>query len=456
MLNHQSGLVWIHDEAGRSRKPSLAKKMKTKIRKNLCNNFKPALVKAGSQGVCAALMVGAMDFYCTNASAVGFRVPSQDPEAIARGNAFVATADNPSAIYYNPAGITQIEGQSLSAGLYAISTDVKFEPATGGPSARTKGDYHELPQFYYVISPKDFPLSFGLGIYVPYGLTIDWGQNPPFNNVAKNGSLEYVTVNPVVAWKALPSLSVGIGPTINYSKADFNRGVGFAANDEFHFVGDDYTFGFDAGIRWQPCEMLSFGAKYNYLTTMNYKGHSSITPPLPFPPPFQSTATDTSASIRFPQSAAVGVSFRPTENWNLEFDIDWTDWDNFNQIAFNNTPVGNQVFLLNYKSSFMYEFGVTRQLGKGYWASLGYMYSENSSPEANFNPLIPDSNWNLGSAGFGHKGKHWEWALAYQFAINAGRQVNGSSYNQPAPGFTVDGTYRTFLDAFNGSVTFKF
>ena len=40
------------------------------------------------------------------ARADGFRLPNQDPEAIARGNAFTATADNPSAIYYNPAGIT--------------------------------------------------------------------------------------------------------------------------------------------------------------------------------------------------------------------------------------------------------------------------------------------------------------------------------------------------------------
>src|SRR5437899_5537534 len=96
---------------------------------------------------------------------LGIRIADQDPFATARGNAFAATADNPSAIYYNPAGITQIEGQSVSAGLYAISTRVKFEP-NGGPTAKTKGDYHELPQVYYVISPKDLPLSFGLGIYV--------------------------------------------------------------------------------------------------------------------------------------------------------------------------------------------------------------------------------------------------------------------------------------------------
>src|ERR1043166_4392819 len=47
---------------------------------------------------------------------LGSRIPNQDAEAIARGNAFVATADNPSAMYYNPAGITQLEGQNFQVG----------------------------------------------------------------------------------------------------------------------------------------------------------------------------------------------------------------------------------------------------------------------------------------------------------------------------------------------------
>src|SRR6267142_1799652 len=63
--------------------------------------------------------------------AVGFRLPNQDPEGIARGNAFVATADNPSAIYYNPAGITQLKGQNLSAGLYLLVPGVEYESPTG-------------------------------------------------------------------------------------------------------------------------------------------------------------------------------------------------------------------------------------------------------------------------------------------------------------------------------------
>src|SRR3982074_3144516 len=94
--------------------------------------------------------------------AVGFRLPNQDPEGIARGNAFVATADNPSAIYYNPAGITQLEGQQVRAGLYLISADTEYTSATGA-KAETDATFQPVPQLYYVISLKNSPISLGLG-----------------------------------------------------------------------------------------------------------------------------------------------------------------------------------------------------------------------------------------------------------------------------------------------------
>ena len=99
----------------------------------------------------------------------------------------------------------------------------------------------------------------------------------------------------------------------------------------------------------------------------------------------------------------------------------------------------------------MYEFGVTRQLGKGFFASLGYFYSENSSPNHDFNPIIPDADLHLGSIGFGHKGKHWDWTLAYQFGYNPGREVTN---DQSSP--LANGTYHVLNQAFNIAATFKF
>src|SRR5208282_4068763 len=84
---------------------------------------RPALARSILQSFRHALPVLAFWLWVAwvpKAGALGVRVPNQDASAIARGNAFVATADDPSAIYYNPAGITQLDGQHVRAGVYGI------------------------------------------------------------------------------------------------------------------------------------------------------------------------------------------------------------------------------------------------------------------------------------------------------------------------------------------------
>jgi long-chain fatty acid transport protein len=367
---------------------------------------------------------------------VGFRLPNQDPEGIARGNAFVATADNPSAIYYNPAGITQLKGQQFQAGLYYVSASTKYTSTTGA-TAKTDSSFQPVPQMYYVRNLEDKPITLGLGVYAPYGLSLDYGENNPFNLIAEYGKLVYVSINPVIAWQITPELSFGIGPSFNYSKATL-------ANAVLRFKGDGLDVGFNAGIRWQPHQKWAFGAAYHSATKIEYKGNADI---------LSTFRTESTADFQYPQYIVGGVSFRPTEDWNFEFNLDWTDWDNVNQAVFRNTAIGDLPFIFNYRSSFMYEFGITRKLKNGWFVSTGYFYSENSSPDANFNPIVPDANLHLGSFGFGHKGNRWDWVIAYHFGYGPGRTVNGSPTVGPQ---NADGRYRTFNNAVNVSLNYKF
>jgi len=67
----------------------------------------------------------------THAWADGLILKDQDAEATARGNAFAATADNPSALYYNPAGITQLPGQQFRVGAYALTYQTRYRSPAG-------------------------------------------------------------------------------------------------------------------------------------------------------------------------------------------------------------------------------------------------------------------------------------------------------------------------------------
>ena len=388
------------------------------------------------------------------AHAHGFRLPDQDAAATARGEAFAATADNPSAIYYNPAGITQLEGHSLRAGVFGISFETEYT-APGGGKFDSEKQWHFIPQLFYTFSPTNFPVSFGLGVYAPYGLGIEWPQDTGFRTKALSADMTYFTLNPVVSWKVLDNLSIAAGPTFNFSDIDLQQGITpFPNNDLFRFKADNaVAYGFNAGIMWKPVEQVSLGATYRSATTMNYKGFtetSFVVAPPGFPNYLQ---LDANMELPTPQSFVVGISYRPTPDWNFEFNADWTDWNQLNTVNINQAvPVPPLV--LNWQSSWYYEFGITREIGKGWRVSAGYIYNQNSVPDATFNPLVPDQNRQFVSVGVGYRGRHFNFDAAYQYGFSGTRTVSG---NMPSPaGQTADGNYDYTSNAFAVSVGWHF
>ena len=57
----------------------------------------------------------------------GFDIYEQSAKAVGLGGAFIAQADDPSAIFFNPAGIVQLDGTQLSVGACAIRPTMQFK-----------------------------------------------------------------------------------------------------------------------------------------------------------------------------------------------------------------------------------------------------------------------------------------------------------------------------------------
>jgi long-chain fatty acid transport protein len=382
---------------------------------------------------------------------LGFRIPNQDAEATGRGNAFAATADNPSAIYYNPAGIIQTEGSIAQLGAHLISVNSEYR-SPAGLRAETEFEVLPVPQFYYAHRPKGSRFAYGVGMYAPFGMGLEWPSDNPFRTLAIEGRLTYVTLSPVVAWQALRHFTIAAGPTVNYSKTKLRQGLGFTPNDELIFKGDDYAFGATAGVLWQPHPQWSLGASYFTPTAMEYEGTTRT-----HTIPALTGSARTSGTIDFPQFAKGGISFRPTKKWNLEADIDWTDWDALNSVTFNGTRnlFGQDLVLpFFWESSFLYELGVTRSFANGMFVSGGYFFSQNSTSERYFNPAVPDTDLHVGSLGFGYKGKHWRWALSGQIITGPAREIDSSLPS--AAGQSANGKYQWFNQAVNISVAYNF
>ncbi len=399
------------------------------------------------------------------AFAGGFDLPDQDAFAVARGLAYVATADNPSAVFYNPAGITQLSGNNLRAGAYMINLDPSYKsPITGG-TFHNESTFNAIPQFFYTYGPKDIPVYFGLGVYAPSGLSIKWSDQTGFRTLATQGSLKELAINPVVAYKLLPSLSIGGGLAANYANLDIQQGIAWPAQpyDQFQFQGNGWGLSGNAGILWQPVEILSFGACFQTGTKINLKGNTSAYNSVPLPPPynipaFPSTSTGANADFQFPLKAEAGVSYRPTPKWNLEFDVDYIDWNSEGTVTIHQNgplPIGYPPpLVLNWQSSWYYEFGVTRYFDNGWNVSAGYLFNQNSVPDAHYTPLVADQDRHFFSIGTGYKGSHFDFDIAYQFGYGPNRTVTGSAASPT--GQTANGTYGFISNAVTASVGWRF
>jgi long-chain fatty acid transport protein len=382
----------------------------------------------------------------------GMRLASQDGFATARGEAFVATADNPSAIYYNPAGITQIEGINVRGGIYGLYFDPTYTPP---PPADTntfhiENKYAAVPQFFATYTPENFPLSFGLGVYAPFGLGVSWPQDTGFRAVALKGAVTYIRFNPAAALKLAPNLSLGAGVNVNYASINLEQGLLRTAEpfaNLFRFTGDGWNVGYNVGLLWQPLEKLALGATFRSSSTFTMEGHTEIEQQ----PIIQNTHLPARADFTFPLNAVVGISFRPTPRWNLEFDADYTDWSSFGTVSISQGPppppfpVRSQVpVTLAWEASWMFDFGVTRYFDNGWHVSAGYVFNENSVPDSYYSPLAADLDRHFFSVGGGYKGKRFSYDLTYQFGYGPPRTVTGSTPSSTPARFVgqrADGTY---------------
>jgi long-chain fatty acid transport protein len=391
------------------------------------------------------------------ASANGFGLPDQDAFATARGEAFVATADNASAIYYNPAGIAQLTNSNFRGGVYGIYLEPSYRPTNNAPNHGhtyySSDNFAAVPQFFYTYRTKGAPFSFGLGVYAPYGGNMSWPQDTGFRSVATSGSLKYITLNPVMALKVLPSLSVGGGVMVNYAQIEMSQGLRPLATrgtNFFSFTGDGWSVGYNAGVLWQPEEKISFGATFRSSANMKFQGNTDFElQQHPYPTPAHRRAE---ASFNFPCTAVFGVSYRPTPRWNLEVDANYTDWSSFGTTTIKQSPpaVRNPFqqdvpVSLDWQASWMYEFGVTRYFDNGWHTSAGYVFNENSVPDKYYSPLAADMDRHFFSIGAGHTGKTFDFDLAYQFGYGPTHTVAGSSPSVSAisgsTGENADGKY---------------
>ena len=157
---------------------------------------------------------------------------TQGAKATGMGLAFTAVADDPSAIFYNPAGLgwqKHFEAQIGAEFISKVKGD--FEGANPYPGVGVSEKQHKttfvVPNLYAVI-PLTPEINFGLGINAPYGLGYRWDDRNGANTfsgrfVAQNAVIQTVDLNPVLSFQATPSFAVAVGADYRLSKVQLER-----------------------------------------------------------------------------------------------------------------------------------------------------------------------------------------------------------------------------------------
>ena len=409
----------------------------------------------------AAAILGAA---ATTAHAAGFGLYEQGARALGTAGAFTARADDPSAIFFNPAGLSRVEDRQLVISpnlIYYRSEFSGVAPNPGyGVEEETKGEVFPPFALYYAQGDGN-KVAAGIGIYSPYGLQVAW-QDPDSFTGRVISTLSKITpfyFVPSAAWAPSPSFRVGAGATIVLSRIELHRHL--QAYNPIEDRTDDIGtvelhshtasgVGFNAGVQWWPGDARwKLGAAYRSAVNIDYAGTADFRQLSTGSPAFDAIVgagfppdQRVETAIEFPAQASLGVGRRLGASWYGEINANWTQWSSFDRLdlEFADTPSRNLAIPENWEDVFNLRTGLEyRKGGTANWAWRGgYYFDQTPQPTAGVGPLLPDSDRHGLTAGAGWRNGTGTTVDAYFLAVLAGERstegINRDGY---------DGTYQS-------------
>jgi long-chain fatty acid transport protein len=372
-------------------------------------------------------------FAASPAFPAGFQVMTQGAKAMGMGLAFTAVADDPSAIFYNPAGLgwqKHFEAQIGASFLTKVKGD--FEGANPYPGAGNNGTQHKttfvVPTVYAVV-PLTQELNFGLGVFSQYGLGFRWDNPDTFAGrfISQNAVVQTADLNPVFSYQLLPELSIAAGADYRFSKVQLERNVA-AVNvftqsvaDVAHVklnseLTDNHGWGWNAGILYKPIPQFSIGAAYRSKIKVDYEGTAKFTQILTGNAAFDAAVAaglpsgtpPVTTSIEFPATANLGAAFNFPGDFTLSLEADWTRWTSFQALDIHfPTLTGRDLHReTDWKNSWAYRAGINKKWGA--WAfRVGSYRDKTPQPVEDRGPILADNDRDAYTAGVGFGTEQW-------------------------------------------------
>ncbi|MCB0832551.1 MAG: outer membrane protein transport protein [Bacteroidetes bacterium] len=426
----------------------------------------------------------------SSAFAGGFSIYEQGARATAQGGAFVARPWDPSAGFYNPAGLAMfgIPGQwRFYAGITPVQSLSKFRGSNPYPGTDAKDAAKTKwfpPFFVHGTYQVDDKMAVGLSITTPYGLGTEWKDDFSGRYRSLLGDIQVVYISPTFSYKVTDQFSVGAAVDYIYSKVALKRRQGqtfFNGSTtrvydvaEVELKGTDGAeFGFHLGGLYKVDDNWSVGVDYKHLVHNTYEGtakfkqitHEDIYGVDPFSalvdqtvasnlnnPAFGGLKQDGNANyLNFPNSLVVGVGYK-TEKWSAEVDFAYVGWSTFKQIQIEFPDNQSLTSILDQS----YDNAWQIRVGGEYWFNerlagrLGYIFDKTPAPANTISPLLPDTDRHDIGIGLGYKVND---AFSVDVSYLSVNFLERSTKNN-VDGF--DGTYNSHVNLFSVGMGYTF
>ncbi len=414
---------------------------------------------------------------CFAVGSGGFENASHSAKGLGRGSAFTARADDPSALAYNTAGISQLEGIQVSGGFAGINLITKYYAAPGGVNTRSASKLVLSPNFYTTVQVPKLPLHIGFGINAPYGLKNHYSSTSPFRYVGYKNELMVLAYNISGSIQLTPKISVGAGAMYydssltQWAKVNSTRvtqGVvpGFPALPDANLKldADGNGWGWNIGALWKLNKKNQIGFYYRSAARLAYKGYLT-TENIQGPVMLaifggQNFKTGINTDIVLPPNATIGYQYKITPNWDIEFDFGWTGWQTFDHQEFaigNPNPVLSALTPIprGYHNTFSFMMGSDWEINKYVTLRGGYFFFQAPGRDGNAGPVIPDAARNGFSVGLGLNYKNLTIDMTYLAEPFADRTTDQTSIGN-ASGVIAEGKYQSFINVFSFNVTYRF
>lgn len=368
-------------------------------------------MKNASFKIAAGAMLVASVF-ASQAYAAGFQLSEQSSIQMGRAMAGAGVmGDDLSAVHYNPAGMTLLEGTRIQATGTWVAVNAEYKGESGATeNGRKKG---QLIPAGYITHQLNDQVWLGLGLTVPYGMGTDFARNWEGAERGNKSTILTFDINPNVAWKINEKFSVGAGISLQYAKAKLgmaktiskdNLPVSIPANATV--AGDSWAWGWNVGMMFQPVETVRLGLAYRSHIAHNAEGDTTITTdPIPTPQgtlPSQTMKSDMKVRIKTPDTLTFSAAWDATQDLTLSATARWSKWSNFDVLTVENEKFDAVSVPNHWDDTWFFSLGADYRLNDQWTVRGGVAYDQGPVENVYRMAVIPDTDrvWVAGGASY--------------------------------------------------------